>query len=947
MAQGIGYKDADGSYGFRLTEDGKVILGNTSDDLIQVTGTLNVNGNLTVSSNVYDSSISVYQENFEGLSDGSTADPSTNGTWTNGLGDGANHAGSGSPSNNAGTSIEHGLAWVAEDTDANSSGTGPDNAHSGSIYVFTEASGRNNKYYTLQRSFTAAESSTFTKMSFYYHMYGANMGNLYVYGSTDGDSWTQLDITKDASGTPSTANVISGQQHTAENEDYKRAEVDLKSYSGSALYIRIVGLTGNDYPSDIAIDAIEFIPEATFVISPTNVSASVPVSASAFIGDGSSLTGIPADALASDCVIPAKIDTSVAGDGITGGGGSALAVGAGTGVTVNANDVAIGQAVGTGNTPTFAGLVTSGDVIIGDTSTTSNERVKIVGGTDSNINLLVMGADDTTEYLGMGILSGVPTVTAGYVNTGDAPLAFATEDNGTIAEKMRITKDGKVGIGTSTPYANLSIAGDHDGGIVSLRLGADTGSGQDYTSRLEFSEDTNGSQVMQWGAFLEFDGDAVSPDMGMFKIGVRDDSITDTNVIKISRKAEANSLVLGDTDVTVAAPAGSVSISGSTSAVNIHVASSAITLNAPGDDINLKGNVHIPSAHTLQVDATAGFTSNVGVGLVTPSYGQLEVYKNSSTSPANITIHQDHSSGDSRLHLRSHVNDWYIINDGSDDDMVFINESTERMRLTNNGSLTVQSITCNGIFAQDSGAASFDHSLSVAGPFTVSNGSSPVGHLTHTNTTDGTTKTILKLQHNQEDSTADFDSGERFIEFYDSDSMLGYIHSEVSYSTFTGAHVSQQKAGQDYSGWKKGMILSSTGEVISSGDMSRNWIQVGLSQQQKDPKVAGVFTDFMTEHELKDFDPTVPAINYNALGEGKILVTNINGNIENGDYITTCEIPGYGMKQDDDLLHNYTVAKITQDCLFDLNSTTYECEEIQHNGQTYRVAFVGCTYHCG
>jgi hypothetical protein len=33
-----------------------------------------------------------------------------------------------------------------------------------------------------------------------------------------------------------------------------------------------------------------------------------------------------------------------------------LNIGAGTGVTVNADDIAIGQAVGTGDSPTFAGL---------------------------------------------------------------------------------------------------------------------------------------------------------------------------------------------------------------------------------------------------------------------------------------------------------------------------------------------------------------------------------------------------------------------------------------------------------------------------------------------------------------------------------------------------------------------------------------------------------------
>ena len=85
----------------------------------------------------------------------------------------------------------------------------------------------------------------------------------------------------------------------------------------------------------------------------------------------------------------------------------------------------------------------------------------------------------------------------------------------------------------------------------------------------------------------------------------------------------------------------------------------------------------------------------------------------------------------------------------------------------------------------------------------------------------------------------------------------------------------------------------------------------------------------------------------NSLGEGGIWVCNINGNLENGDYITTCEIPGYGMRQDDDLLHNYTVAKITCDCDFDLESAIYICQEFEFEGKIYRRAFVGCTYHCG
>jgi hypothetical protein len=56
-------------------------------------------------------------------------------------------------------------------------------------------------------------------------------------------------------------------------------------------------------------------------------------------------------------------------------------------------------------------------------------------------------------------------------------------------------------------------------------------------------------------------------------------------------------------------------------------------------------------------------------------------------------------------------------------------------------------------------------------------------------------------------------------------------------------------------------------------------------------------------------------VHINSLGEGAMWVCNKNGNFESGDYITT-SINGYGAKQNDDILHNYTVAKITMDCNF-------------------------------
>jgi hypothetical protein len=82
----------------------------------------------------------------------------------------------------------------------------------------------------------------------------------------------------------------------------------------------------------------------------------------------------------------------------------------------------------------------------------------------------------------------------------------------------------------------------------------------------------------------------------------------------------------------------------------------------------------------------------------------------------------------------------------------------------------------------------------------------------------------------------------------------------------------------------------------------------------------------------------------NSVGEGGIWVCNSNGNIENGDYISSSDYLGYGEKQDDDRLLNYTVAKATINCNFELDTNYYKCIEIE-NG--LRAAFIACTYHCG
>ncbi len=82
----------------------------------------------------------------------------------------------------------------------------------------------------------------------------------------------------------------------------------------------------------------------------------------------------------------------------------------------------------------------------------------------------------------------------------------------------------------------------------------------------------------------------------------------------------------------------------------------------------------------------------------------------------------------------------------------------------------------------------------------------------------------------------------------------------------------------------------------------------------------------------------------NSVGEGGLWICNSNGNIENGDYITSSDYLGYGEKQDEIYLCNYTVAKVTIDCNFGLKEPFYNCLEIENR---LRIALIACTYHCG
>ena len=264
------------------------------------------------------------------------------------------------------------------------------------------------------------------------------------------------------------------------------------------------------------------------------------------------------------------------------------------------------------------------------------------------------------------------------------------------------------------------------------------------------------------------------------------------------------------------------------------------------------------------------------------------------------------------------------------------------------------------------------------------------------------------------------------------------VRSDVGFAPFTGLHETYLPFDED----DKGMIVYSTGNYASElkdGNVdgvvydyltiSDACPVVKICTTENDKRVIGVLSNRHNRTQIKEIteeeyelitgdekyvyakkeDSNVYVCDsntdefskgyYNAVGEGSIWVCNKNGDLENGDYITSSTVAGYGQKQNDDLLHNYTVAKITTDCDFseiwvttkkhkktkegytfnDNNEPVYE-NILDDEGNTrthlkfkiryllpdatqisksdydtklaageevYKAAFVGCTYHCG
>lgn len=168
----------------------------------------------------------------------------------------------------------------------------------------------------------------------------------------------------------------------------------------------------------------------------------------------------------------------------------------------------------------------------------------------------------------------------------------------------------------------------------------------------------------------------------------------------------------------------------------------------------------------------------------------------------------------------------------------------------------------------------------------------------------------------------------------------------ANYGPFTGSH--------------EGLILKNImiqpgdiltdKQIIYKSNLSNCIAEVEVSKRSKQKSVVGVavnispFRDKYVPSGLKvrdqnldipdysTYEAIYDVITFNAVGEGQINVCKEGGDIEIGDYICSSSTLGKGKKQDDSILHNYTVAKSREAVAWASDDNTYKT--------------IACTYHC-
>ena len=157
---------------------------------------------------------------------------------------------------------------------------------------------------------------------------------------------------------------------------------------------------------------------------------------------------------------------------------------------------------------------------------------------------------------------------------------------------------------------------------------------------------------------------------------------------------------------------------------------------------------------------------------------------------------------------------------------------------------------------------------------------------------------------------------------------LGKMIVPGGFGTFTGSHYVNI---EEYDENNIGKIVCVKKNTVK--DIHNNNVDTQICNHIKCKLVYGVLTEKTNENSdpLEGNGDETEIITVNGVGEGSIIVSYTNGNIEAGDYLVS-DGNGYVMKQDDDIYRNITVAKAIENVVWENEAAT--------------TKMIGCIYLC-
>tara|TARA_Y100001938_G_scaffold8286_1_gene10150 strand:+ start:526 stop:2625 length:2100 start_codon:yes stop_codon:yes gene_type:complete len=477
-----------------------------------------------------------------------------------------------------------------------------------------------------------------------------------------------------------------------------------------------------------------------------------------------------------------------------------------------------------------------------------------------------------------------------------ADLVFATnfDDDDDLTERMRITDEGLVGIGVASPQSKLHI--EHTD-TTNWGSPSDEEFGNYLLTLRNNTDEIGAFSGIAFDISTETDADSIGAAIvGINQIG--SDSTHDTDLVFATNDAGDDTL----TERMRIEANGQIGIGVNNPLSRLHIEHTDSTTWASPSNETFNDFILTLRNNTNTVDAFAGIAFDVSTESDLDSIGAAILAVNKNTTS---TLH------DTDLVFATNEED--SSNPGVADDQL-----TERMRITSDGQV--------GIGTNDPDLGD-DVGLHI-----LANSGAGQGNL-RVECTESSIDIYQSLINCQWPNDSSIQSTRYWIKFVNGDGQVGSINGEVNYSPFTGQHNTLVPSGSI----RQGMILKSTGEVFYRTTVSNAWVVTETTTVEKDKAVTGVYAGLAISAEESVVGEELAA--YNAVGEGSILVTDAGGNIETGDYICSSNNLGHGMKQDDDLLHNYTVAKANEPIDF---STVEVDPELG-----FKSFLLACTYHCG